>query len=147
MMDFCATSDALNVNWYIYGNVWHDAIGENTGGSARIVESQYNPNGPVYLYNNTFVGMIIGVNLANGGSWNSSNASTNNIYFQTGGSHGFGKGHDDYDLSDVANSETHGIGGVTSGLMNITQVMGTQRLPPSILRRRRTMQLFPTPSP
>ena len=116
MMDFCATSDALNVNWYIYGNVWHDAIGGNTGGSARIVESQYNPNGPVYLYNNTFVGMIIGVNLANGGSWNSSNASTNNIYIQTGGSHGFGKGHDDYDLSDVANSETHGIGGATSGI-------------------------------
>jgi hypothetical protein len=116
MMDFCATSDALNVNWYIYGNVWHDAIGENTGGSARIVESQYNPNGPVYLFNNTFVGMIIGVNLANGGSWNSSNASTNNIYFQTGGSHGFGKGHDDYDLSDAANTETHGIGGATTNI-------------------------------
>ena len=116
MIDFCATSDALNVNWYIYGNVWHDAIGGNTGGSARIVESQYNPNGPVYLFNNTFVGMIIGVNLANGGSWNSSNASTNNIYFQTGGSRGFGKGHDDYDLSDVANSELHGIGGATTNI-------------------------------
>ena len=114
MLDFVSSGDPLNVNWYLYGNVWHDSIGGNTGGSARIVESQYNPNGPVYMFNNTFEGMVLGVNLANGGSWNSANASSNNIYFQTGGNHGFGQGHDDYDLSDASNSEAHGIGGATS---------------------------------
>ena len=75
MMDFVSSSDSPNVNWYIYDNVWHDAIGGQSGGSARIVEAQYKANGPVYLFNNTFVGMVIGVNLANGGSWNTANAS------------------------------------------------------------------------
>ena len=116
MMDFVDTNDELNVNWYLYGNVWHDPIGGLNGGSARIIESQYNPNGPVYMFNNTFVGIYIGVDLANGGSWNSANASANNIYFQTGDSHGFGQGNDDYDLSDAANSEPHGIGGASSNI-------------------------------
>jgi hypothetical protein len=105
-------------DWYIYGNLWH---GNPAFTVSRIVEAQYTTHGPVYMYNNTFVGVAEIVSGGNGAwGWDSRCASSNNIYFQCGGGagagHGFGKGHDDYDLSDAANSEPHGITGATSAM-------------------------------
>ena len=69
--------------WYIYGNLWYDA-GEGITGYNRVVESQDGTNGPVYLYNNTMVGLYNGVNSANGGIWANGSTAKNNIWWNMG---------------------------------------------------------------
>jgi hypothetical protein len=67
-------------DWYIYGNVWHDAT---PNGSARVLEAQYVQAGPVHLFNNTFANLnyVMGTH-GNGGSFASGEA-TNNLLYQT----------------------------------------------------------------
>lgn len=114
MMNFFSTNDPPSVNWYIYGNIWHDGI---SGQSVRILESQNTTNGPVFVFNNTVANTDLTIRTANGGSWQSGCASSNNIYFNTAGNAGFGLGNDDYDLSDAQLlSEPHGISGASSNI-------------------------------
>lgn len=93
MMTFISPSDRPNTNWYIYGNIWHDAMrGSSSCGTyvcSRILEDQNGVvNGPIYLYNNTFVNTTWGV--APGGTWDAASRDRNNIYWgiTSGGAHG-----------------------------------------------------------
>ncbi len=86
MMDFTSPSDRPNVNWYIYGNIWHDAMPSPPGSGcsyscARILATQYRANGPIYLFNNTFVNLWIPITLENGGTWDSGSQGRNNLYW------------------------------------------------------------------
>jgi hypothetical protein len=67
-------------DWYIYGNVWHDAV---SGGASRVFEAQYVTTGAVYLYNNTFanLGFVMGSH-ANGGGV-SGGVAVNNLIWET----------------------------------------------------------------
>ena len=116
MMDFVSSGDQPNDHWYIYGNLWHDAI---AGGYARILESQYKPQTAIVCFNNIFVNINGGFGIrpsgsANGGTWGSSCAASNNIFINAGtaAEAGFGLGNDDYNLSDDALSQPHSISGV-----------------------------------
>lgn len=99
-------------NWYIYGNLFHDGA---PGSTARVLESQNQVNGPVYLYNNTFVNLWGGVLAGNGGSWSSGSQGRNNIYWNAGGA---GLPSDDYDFKSASNSEAHGIGNGANPFVN-----------------------------
>src|SRR5262249_35629922 len=75
----CPTSGCTpNADWYIYGNVWHDAT---PNGSSRVLEPQYVTAGAVHLFNNTFanLSMVMGTH-ANGGGFSSGEALHNLIY-------------------------------------------------------------------
>ncbi len=102
-------------NWYIYGNVWHN---DPSFTVSRVVEAQYTTHGPVYMYNNTFVSIAVVVSGGNGAwGWDSRCAAVNNIYFQAGNAgQGFGKGNDDYNLSNTSTTQPHGVGGATSSI-------------------------------
>lgn len=102
---------SANDHWYIYGNLWHDGAGT----VSRVMEPQASVDF-VYVFNNTFVNVPAYCIRTDLGGWGANCASSNNIYFAVGGAHGFNKGQDDYDLSNGSNSETHGIGGATSGI-------------------------------
>jgi hypothetical protein len=81
MMNFVGGM-AANTNWYIYGNVWHDAV---LSIYPRVLESQYVTNGPIYLFNNTFVSLWQPILTSNGGSWSSGSQGRNNIYWDLQG--------------------------------------------------------------
>lgn len=73
-------------DWFIYGNLWHDATPGETG---RIIEA--NDSGitgiQVYLYNNTFANIPHdGIGIENGGGgWNAQSEAYNNIFWNVGG--------------------------------------------------------------
>ena len=67
-------------DWYIYGNVWHDAA---AGGSARVLEAQYVTHGAVYVYNNTFVNLAYVMGSQGNGGMFSSGVATNNLMWGT----------------------------------------------------------------
>lgn len=110
MMDFVSSSDAPNDNWYIYGNLFHTGI-ENS----RVLESQYNPQYRIHFFNNTICGTAFAAirpsGSANGGTWDSTCVSTNNILINSGPSYGvgFGIGTDDYNLTDGTTAGAHSI--------------------------------------
>ncbi len=82
-------------DWYIYGNVWHDA----QGSSARVLEGQYVTHGPVYVYNNTFANIAsVTGSQGNGGTF-SSGMATNNLLWNT--SAGWGA----WNISETSNLE------------------------------------------
>jgi hypothetical protein len=64
-------------NWYIYGNVWHDAP------TGRVLETQNTAQGPLFLYNNTFANLneVMG-QVANGGSIDGG-VATNNLTWKS----------------------------------------------------------------
>jgi hypothetical protein len=98
--------------WYIYGNVWHDA---STASYPRIMESQTSGM-LVYFYDNTLVntGTYSTIDVANGGTWSSSAAGRNNIYYQTAGIGNLPS--NDYDASNGTTGEVHGQNGLTSAI-------------------------------
>lgn len=114
MLDFSDPSDARNGVWWIYGNLVYDA----RSGSSRFVESQYNSNGPVYIFNNTIVDLpTLCISTANDGTWHSDCAVTNNILFNVNGNHTFGNGKANYNLTDDGSEVgANSIAGATSAI-------------------------------
>jgi hypothetical protein len=101
-------------NMAIYGNIWHDPFGG--GAVARVLEAQYNANGPYLLYNNTFVGIAFAIaNTANGGSFAAGSQGRNNIYWNSARP---ALPSDDYDLSSGSLNESHGQGSDSNPFVN-----------------------------
>jgi hypothetical protein len=98
-------------NWYIYGNVWHDGM----TGVSRVLEAQDGVEGPIYFYNNTISNVTMSVRTANNGTYAAGSQGRNNIYWLSSGP---GLPSDDYDFSNGALSETHGIGGGPNPFVN-----------------------------
>ena len=66
-------------DWYIYDNVWHDPI---PNGYPRIIESQSNLAGPIYMFNNTISGINHGVwDTGNGGTFDPGSESIDNLTY------------------------------------------------------------------
>jgi hypothetical protein len=105
---------ACTTNVAIYGNVWHDPQ-NGSGGVARVLESQYNANGPHLLYNNTIINTPMVGRTANGGSFASGTQSRNNILWSSASP---GLPDSDYDLSNSSLGETHGVTTSTSPFLN-----------------------------
>jgi hypothetical protein len=103
-----------NINWQIYGNLFHDGT---PGNVSRILEAQSTAHGPIYLFNNTFVNLATGIRVANNGSWTNSQ-STNNLFYLAGDplSYGFGNGADDYVMADTDVPGLHSIGFVSTNI-------------------------------
>jgi hypothetical protein len=106
-----------NGTYYIYGNLWHDGWAV-----ARIIESQHGSNGPVYLYDNTFVNIPSGIALSNNGVWDSSSSAQNNLFYNVP-SGGFSTGNDSNNLLaplssafvNYSNHDYHIVGTTASG--------------------------------
>jgi hypothetical protein len=93
-------------SWNVYGNIWHDPM---TGSYPRVVETQESAEGPVLLYNDTFVNLYFEcAGVSNGGSWASGTQGRNNIYWRSNGPCGLPS--EDYDLSSESLGESHGEG-------------------------------------
>jgi len=109
------TTGGCKNSWYIYGNLWHDPF---TGSFPRVIESQGGVNGPIFLYNNTFVNLYyICANAGNNGSWSTSNQGRNNIYYNSATPCGLAS--EDYDYSNKALSEAHGQGNAPNPFVNL----------------------------
>jgi hypothetical protein len=74
--------------WFIYGNVFRDATPNST---SRVLEAQYETQGSVFLYNNTFANleMILGTH-GNGGNFSGGTAANNIVWKSNGGFDGWG---------------------------------------------------------
>ncbi|MBU6427178.1 hypothetical protein KGQ27_02965, partial [Patescibacteria group bacterium] len=112
------TWNGVQSNFKIYGNLWHDSFGVNSGGTGRIIESQCAINGPIYFYNNTIVNAWMAVraygpsglpsSYCGYGGWTADSVGENNVYSNV--NFGTGLPNNDYDYNGGA-GETHGIGG------------------------------------
>lgn len=107
MMNFIA-GRSPDSDWFLYGNVWHDSV---LAASSRILETQYQTNGPVFVFNNTFKDIAISSFTGNGGTWDPRCAASNNIFFNVYGSTvlTFDTTNHDFNLCDGANDEPNGI--------------------------------------
>ncbi|MBI1936260.1 VCBS repeat-containing protein [Candidatus Woesearchaeota archaeon] len=115
MMDFIGAGDAVNDNWDIYGNLWHDSI---AGSTNNILTAQYKPQTNIRLYSNTVVNSWLGIIVGNGGSWASSSISRNNlIYFaQTYTTLDFPGGDNDYNYGNAPARGAHSISNLSSNV-------------------------------
>ena len=114
----CASS------WDIYGNLWHDPM----PGYHRILEAQYNSNGPYNFYNNTIVNVTyLCANTANGGSFASGTQGRNNVFWNSKAPCGLPS--DDYDFSDKPLNEAHGGGNGSNPFVDLAgrnyRIVGT----------------------
>ncbi len=108
-------------SWYIYGNLWHDGMGGAGGNTHRILEPQDSVQGPIYFYNNTVVNVYMGIRSGGSGltSWTSDSQQRNNIFWNiSSGGNGLGLPGGDYDFTQAANAETHGIGNGSNPFVN-----------------------------
>lgn len=104
----CASS------WDIYGNLWHNPL----PGYHRILESQYNSNGPYRFYNNTIVNVTyLCANTANGGSFASGTQGRNNLFWNSKAPCGLPS--DDYDFANRPLNEAHGRGNGSNPFVNL----------------------------
>src|SRR4029077_11001064 len=121
-----APSGNPGVNWYIYGNVWHD--GYASPSYPRVLTCQDGAQGPIYFYNNTVVNCYEAVAVEQGGSWAGGSQGRNNIYYNIWGGGNPGQpatqtspteslGDDDYDFSDrpAGNNFGHGAHDIANG--------------------------------
>jgi len=134
MMDFVSSGDAVNDHWFIYSNLWHDPMPPAT--YPRFLESQYRPQTNIFVYNNAFVGLWSGIGAGNGGSWASSCASSNNIYFpetvDNAGVIEFGNGSDDYNLGSLPGlAGSHSISSASTAIFTDFSA-GTYSIVPTI---------------
>jgi hypothetical protein len=117
MMCFVSSSDAPNDTWYIYGNLF-----ANGTEYSRVLESQYRAQYRIYFFNNTIANTgflaIRGSGTANGGTWDPSCVSSNNVLFNSGASSGvgFGVGGDNYNITDGTTSGANSISGAVSSM-------------------------------
>jgi hypothetical protein len=95
--------------WKIYGNIWHSPF----EGTARALELQY-CSSTVYFYNNTMVGLGIGIRALNGASFLSGSQIYNNIFYNSGGPGDGTTGITDYNAYSGGTSETHGVSNMPS---------------------------------
>jgi len=93
--------------WYVYGNVFHDTSGSCCG---RVLEPGDSVHGPIFFYNNTVVNVWVGNRSGNGAGsgWTPDSVGMNNIYWNIKGAN-TQLPTNDYDFTDIANSEAHGI--------------------------------------
>jgi len=106
-------SGACTFSAAIYGNVWHDPF----PGYHRILEPQYNSNGPWLFYNNTIVNddFECASNGANGGSFAPGSQGRNNLFIGDGFNK-CGLPDDDYDAASGSTGETHGQNSVPTNI-------------------------------
>jgi hypothetical protein len=95
--------------WKIYGNIWHSPF----EGTARALELQY-CSSTVYFYNNTMVGLGIGIRALNGASFAHGSQIYNNIFYNSGGPGDGTTGITDYNAYSGGTSETHGVSNMPS---------------------------------
>ena len=106
-----------NSGWNIYGNIWHDPM---PGSYPRVIEAQNGAEGPVLMYNNTFVNLYyLNSSTSNGGTFAAGSKGRNNIYWNDNATPS-GLPSDDYDYSDAALNEANGEGNASDPFVNIS---------------------------
>ena len=114
----CPNGACSTTGTAIYGNIFHDPY---AGSFPRVIEAQYNANGPYLLYNNTFVNIYnICASTANGGSFAAGTQGRNNLFYGNAFA-SCGLPSEDYDYSNGSLAgETHGQGSAANPFINYT---------------------------
>ncbi len=102
----------VNTPWHIYGNVFHSP--QDPGARCFWLSSPggTTPQGPVFLYNNTFAGVAVTIGEGNASQFASGSMARNNIYWNASWYSGASINDSDYNFSD---SSTPGANSISNG--------------------------------
>lgn len=101
-----------NHPYYIYGCLWHSPMTSGARCFWFASSGGTTPQGPFYIYNNTFVGVQITIGEGNASQTTSSSIARNNIYWNSTWWSGSSIANSDYNFS---NGSTPGANSISSG--------------------------------